>query len=249
MSSDSSPVCEGGTCELFGIFGIAVQVSIALWCISVLLFMWGMETPRRSFFTWCGDSSKQLIGAGWGHAMNVFLAMLFGLALEPVDSRNQCVWYLVVFMSDIIFVTLLCWAATVTLRPFFRDRCGIDIGEYEGNEDEGSQKGEASGTGAAPTGRWRMWAIQLVLWLSIVTIIKAFVTTAIYFSQGVFYSAVALFFRSLGMCGHQRAQLVTSVIVVPVLGDAFQFVVQDNFLKKKQEAKDTSSYRVVAVEQ
>ncbi|CAE8623110.1 unnamed protein product, partial [Polarella glacialis] len=73
-------------------------------------------SPRRSFLTWVGDMSKQMVGAGWGHCMNIATAVVFGVELESSAANNQCVWYLVGFLCDISFVTFLCWAVNAAIR-------------------------------------------------------------------------------------------------------------------------------------
>uniref|UniRef100_A0A7S0B832 Uncharacterized protein n=1 Tax=Pyrodinium bahamense TaxID=73915 RepID=A0A7S0B832_9DINO len=176
--------------------------------------------------------SKQLVGAGWGHFMNLFVAVLFGKALTTSEANNQCVWYLVGFMSDIVFVTFLCWAVTTAARPWIRKHCGIDIGDYEGasSSDDAGEKQQAERPALSP---WLMWCFQTAIWLAIMTLVKAVVSAGVYVAQDILYTGFALAFRAIGLCHHQNAQLVTSVIVVPIIGDAFQFAVQDGFLKKR----------------
>eukprot|EP00931_Biecheleriopsis_adriatica_P112932 TRINITY_DN87804_c0_g1_i1.p1 TRINITY_DN87804_c0_g1~~TRINITY_DN87804_c0_g1_i1.p1 ORF type:complete len:253 (+),score=35.12 TRINITY_DN87804_c0_g1_i1:31-759(+) len=220
--------CPGGTCELFGIFGILVQVLIGAWCLLTLLVLWRMETPRRPFMTWLGDMSKQMVGAGYGHFLNIFVALLFGEELESAASNNQCVWYLVGFLSDIFFCTFLCWVVTKAMRPVIKERCGIDIGDYDSNDnvDDGRQS-------IAP---WVMWCLQTGIWLGIMTAVKAVVSLGVYLAQGPLYGSLASAFHVVGLCHHQRAQLLVSVVFVPIIGDAFQFAVQDSFLKNTEAA-------------
>lgn len=233
------PACGGGSCELFGIFGIFVQCMIGVWCVVTLVVIWRCETPRRDFCTWLGDMSKQLVGAGWGHAMNIFLALLFGKAIDSAATNNQCVWYLIGFLSDIFCVTFLCWWVTSSLRPHIKERCGIDIGEYEGagpgDKAEGSQEDDTSVPSETGMTWWLMWFAQTGIWLLIMTSVKAVVSVVVYLLQDWFYTWLATAFRILNLCGHAEAQLVMSVIVIPVVGDAFQFAVQDTFLKRKME--------------
>lgn len=233
--------CPGGTCELFGLFGILVQGLIGAWCLVILLLLWYFEKPRRSFLTWFGDMSKQLVGAFWGHFMNVFLAMFLGNMLNESADNNQCVWYLVGFLSDIILVTFLCWIMTTLLRPLIKFRLGFDIGDYDG-AGSGSGFIEIGAEDARPRNgsHFLMWFGQTGLWVLIMTVVKLVVSIGVYFSQELLYTGVALLFRVGGLCHHQRAQLVTSVIIIPVIGDAFQFVMQDSFLKNRNRPHERS---------
>merc|ERR1719401_1263301 len=67
------------------------------------------------------------------------------------------------------------------------------------------------------------------------TSVKVVVSIGCFLAQDLLYTGLAWIFHVFGLCRHQRAQLLTSVILVPVVGDAFQFAVQDSFLKKKQQ--------------
>lgn len=223
-----------GKCELMGWFGIAVQSFIAVWCFLTLLFMWRIETHRRSCFTWFFDMSKQGAGAAWGHCMNVIWAILAGEAFKTGTHHNQCVWYLVGFCSDIIFCTFLSWAANAALRPIFLRRCKIDIGDYEGNSDNATA-GDSGMQGSGQSVSVGMWLCQTGIWLAILTVVKIVVSIGCWLGQDLLYTSIAGCFRALGLVGHDRAQLIASVIIVPIIGDAFQFAVQDTFLKRKQK--------------
>eukprot|EP00928_Gymnodinium_smaydae_P009779 TRINITY_DN13668_c0_g1_i1.p1 TRINITY_DN13668_c0_g1~~TRINITY_DN13668_c0_g1_i1.p1 ORF type:complete len:301 (-),score=66.62 TRINITY_DN13668_c0_g1_i1:159-1061(-) len=243
---DDGSACQGGTCELFGFFGICVQCFIGLWCVFTLAVMWRCEENPRSFLTWLADMSKQMVGAGWGHFMNVFVAVLFGKAMMDASQNNQCVWYLVGFLCDVLFVTFLCWAANVALRPVIRERCGIDIGDYEG--ESGSAAAESEGDVEDAEGKPKadlgclagrstifLWCLQTLIWLSIMTVVKATVSFGVYLASDQLYFAVSSAFDLIGLCGREKAQLIASVVVIPLIGDAFQFAVQDTFLKKGKD--------------
>merc|ERR1740121_1976359 len=251
MASDSiePPLCEGGSCQLFGLFGIAVQCFIGVWCVFTLFVIWRCENVevRRNFCTWMGDMSKQMLGAGWGHFMNVFFAIIFGEAVEESAFSNQCIWYLVGFLSDILIVTMLCWLVVSTLRPHIRKHCGIDIGEYEsggGNtapsreEEIFEPEKEEEGSGIP---FWMMWCAQVVIWVAILSVVKSTVFYVAYLAQDWIYTGIDAFFVWLNLCGHPRRQLLSSVIIIPVIGDAFQFIIQDNFLKKRTESDGSKS--------
>jgi len=243
MGLDTVAPCPGGSCKLFGPFGLLVQALIGVWCVLTLVVMWKLEKHPRPFLVWLGDMSKQMVGAGYGHFMNIFLAMLFGEALTDESTNNQCVWYLVAFLSDIIFVTALCWLATKAVRPLIQRHCGMDIGDYGGEEasnnddsSESSEDEQANCVKGCPP--WVVWCCQTGIWLAIMTAVKAVVTVGLYFGQGPLYASLAWIFSSTGLCGHHRRQLAVSVIVVPLIGDALQFAVQDGFLKKQEPASN-----------
>lgn len=222
------PVCAGASCELLGPFGIFVQCMIACWCVLTLFLMWCLEKPRRTCLTWFGDMSKQILGAGYSHCFNVMAAMVFGSALRSsLALNNQCVWYLVAFLTDIVLVTLLSWAVIIIIRPILKSKLGLDIGDYEGHTPECDLKTNKHMSPAT------VWVFQTFLWIIILTVVKIFVLAIVYFTQDVCYDFVAFLFRMSGLCDHLNGQLVTSVVIVPLVGDALQLIVQDGFLKKQ----------------
>lgn len=238
-------------CQLLGVFGWSVQFCIATWCVAVLVFMWRIESPRRPCYTWFLDCSKQMVGAGWGHFMNIFWALICGKVMKTDEHKDQCVWYLVGFVSDIIICTFLCWLANTLLRPVFVSTCGIDIGDYEGAPPEESQdkalvSDAAKNDSEEPGCPWRMWLIQTSIWLSIMTSIKVVVCVICYLLQDHFYTWIAMGFVYVGASHNAHAQLVISVIIVPVIGDALQFAVQDTFLKRNDKPPRLSQYDAYA---
>jgi len=241
MSSMGPPTCPGGSCQLFGVFGLFVQGLIGAWCFLTLVVLWRCEQPRRTFMTWLGDISKQMIGAGWSHIMNVFVALLLGEAVTAGATDNECVWYLLGFLGDVVFSTFLSWWAIKALRPVMRERFDIVIGDYDGGasidndtspSDAGCPNACASKSARHP---WWMWCVQTLIWLAIMTIIKVVVSVGVYSSKDILYTSLAWCFHLAGLCHHEHAQLITSIIIIPVIGDAFQFAVQDGFLKKAVE--------------
>eukprot|EP00927_Polykrikos_kofoidii_P041451 TRINITY_DN3533_c0_g2_i1.p1 TRINITY_DN3533_c0_g2~~TRINITY_DN3533_c0_g2_i1.p1 ORF type:complete len:300 (+),score=49.00 TRINITY_DN3533_c0_g2_i1:203-1102(+) len=244
----STQVCDGGPCELFSVFGIFVQAFIGFWCVFVLFVMWRLEEAgkRRSCMTWIGDMTKQMAGAGCMHFLNAFCAVLFGSSLASSSSlSNQCVWYLLVFVSDITLCILLSYLAVRTLRPILLERCDIDIGNYddagaaqplidEALETERSKATPLSARDGSALVSLGKWALQTAIWVVIVTVVKVVVFFVVFLTQEKLYNVVAWVFAHVGLCGHQNLQLIVSVVVVPVIGDALFFAAQDCFLKRRE---------------
>eukprot|EP00927_Polykrikos_kofoidii_P041450 TRINITY_DN3533_c0_g1_i1.p1 TRINITY_DN3533_c0_g1~~TRINITY_DN3533_c0_g1_i1.p1 ORF type:complete len:275 (+),score=49.87 TRINITY_DN3533_c0_g1_i1:38-826(+) len=229
-------VCDGGPCELFSFFGVLVQGFIGFWCVFVLFIMWRLEDAqmRRSCMTWIGDMTKQMAGAGCMHFLNAFCAVFFGSAVGSSSPlSNQCVWYLLVFVSDITLCIFFSYLAIRTLRPILLAHCDIDIGNYDDSPsfDEGTPPLVKS----LPTwGSFRKWVLQTAIWVLVVTVVKLLVFFIVFLTQDKLYNIVAWVFAHVGLCGHQHLQLIFSVVVVPVCGDALFFAAQDRFLKKRQ---------------
>lgn len=62
-------------CELFGTFGIIVQVILGVLSFSSLFAKRHYEYPKRSYRIFLLDISKQGAAAGWSHVLNLALAV------------------------------------------------------------------------------------------------------------------------------------------------------------------------------
>mmetsp|Transcript_56216 Transcript_56216/g.119675 ORF Transcript_56216/g.119675 Transcript_56216/m.119675 type:complete len:251 (-) Transcript_56216:29-781(-) len=214
------------SCQVLGDgFGVFVQFALATIVMSTLFTKWYFEDPRRQLKTFALDSSKQVVGAGAIHIMNMGCAVLFAKHMEhPAD---ECSWYWVNIMIDTTVGVLFCYAF-LKLTEYF---LGYDTGHY----------GKTGGTGIDwehDPDYWK-WAGQIVVWCFIVSTMKLFVVLAM--------MAAADFWVKLSMaCTHwianQRLRLIFVMIVTPTVMNIFQFCVQDSFLKyqmlKKSKAKD-----------
>merc|ERR1719159_1803018 len=58
-------------------FGFFVQGALFAVCCGSLLMKWYLENPRRKFKIFLLDSSKQIVGAGVIHCLNMLCAMIF----------------------------------------------------------------------------------------------------------------------------------------------------------------------------
>merc|ERR1719408_1238675 len=88
-------------------FGFIVQGLLFAVCVSSLLFKWYMETPRRLFKIFLLDSSKQIVGAGVIHCLNMLCAMLFS-TFEGAMA-DECAWYWINIMIDTTLGCVICW--------------------------------------------------------------------------------------------------------------------------------------------
>jgi len=62
-------------CELFGDFGIILQILLGILSFSSLFAKRAFEVPKRSYRIFLLDISKQGVSAGWNHMLNLFLAV------------------------------------------------------------------------------------------------------------------------------------------------------------------------------
>lgn len=69
-----SSISESTVCKVYDsddLFTLAVQMVLAFVAIASLYVKRLQEVPRRNFRTWFLDVSKQAIGAGYAHVLNM----------------------------------------------------------------------------------------------------------------------------------------------------------------------------------
>lgn len=91
-------------CELFGTFGVIVQVLLGILSFSSLFAKRHYEYPKRSYRIFLLDISKQGASAGWAHTLNLGLAVYLQL---KVNKGNGCEWYFINFICEIAFGLVL----------------------------------------------------------------------------------------------------------------------------------------------
>lgn len=251
------------SCSLLGPLGLAVQAGITAVCAAAMLSVWWLEKPRRSFATWAFDISKQVVGAAYGKCYNLAQAELFArlLHVDP-NHDDQCVWYLMGIATDCLVTTFLCWGANSLMRPILAERFDIDIGDYDGEvrvlpaettidsrlDSKGSDYRRLPDVGGllrtgnvfAVPGTLRPWLVQVCIWLGIITAVRLFVTSGLFFTQAFQYNLYAGVFTMLNLnCASLK--VVFAVLIFPAAGDTLQIIVQDHFLKKPKKNESAQS--------
>lgn len=205
-------------CTLFGVFGWLVQFLLAGLCL-LSLFCKAYsdkryrEHPRREFKIFILDISKQGFSAGLTHVINVMIAVLF----SQWEQDDPCVWYFINFCLDTtvgVVISLLMLEAVemVALKMSWQK---LRSGNYYDNESLEIDLGA--------------WAMQLMLWGSIVSFTKWLVLVVM-----TFYPAkLSLIGHAAlqGLAGNPELELFMVMVIVPTVLNCMQFWVQDNFLK------------------
>lgn len=256
----------GDGCNLLGPLGLFVQIAITGVCAAAMLAVWFMEVPRRPFTTWAFDVSKQVIGAAYGKVYNILQAEVFAhFLLRSPEQQDQCVWYLMGIATDCMLTTFLCWGANDALRPILLARCGIDIGDYDGEVPiiitptrrtrlSGGSSSYCHGllqTGCpamapGPAGRVRQWILQLGIWLVLLTTVRLVVSSWLFTFQAQLYAFYAGIFQVLHLKG-AASKTIFSVLVFPAFGDTLQILIQDRFLRKRQDLQISCGDDVVPI--
>lgn len=210
-------------CEvLSGFAGFSVQGALFAVSVSALLLKWKFEDPRRHLRIFFLDSSKQFVGAGVIHALNMICAVAF--AHLEASVADECAWYWVNIMIDTTFGVLVCWALLKLTESFF----GYDSGHYG--------KGASTGIDWEANPDYRKWLHQIMVWCGIVAVMKLVVVFIMY--------AFAPFWISVSVtCTHwissQNLRLLFVMLLTPTCMNMFQFLATDSFLKySRRKAKE-----------
>lgn len=212
-----------GECSLLpGVFGISVQLALAaLVCLVLLLKKKLEDRSRRTRRTWTSfflDCSKQLVGAGWVHLLNMASSMILGMR----QTMGQCEWYLVnIFVDD----TLGVFVEYLLLRRIIRllERIvGDGADEYRSGSYHSFPGGEF---------QFSRYMKQLVVWLVVVTLMKVLMLVLVVLLTDPLHRVTDFFlwplFRS------PVAELLVVMIITPFFLNALQFWVVDNFIQTK----------------
>lgn len=208
------------SCEVLGdVFSYVVQGSLCVIVVSTCLIKWRMETPRREFKVLLLDSSKQMVGSGMSHCMNIVTSMLFAMTQD--EKGDECGWYWVNLVLDTTFGLFVCyWLLRLTESVF-----GYDSGHY-------GVKGAETFYDGQQHPDYGKWAQQILAWCAIVGCMKL-VTVGILFAYPVPW--VWLGAKATTWITNTHWRLLFVMVFTPTVMNIFQFCVADTFLKSNVE--------------
>jgi hypothetical protein len=205
---------------LSGFSGIVVQALLFGVSVGSLLTKWWLEKPRRRFRIFFLDSSKQFLGAGVIHCLNLVCAVTFSHL--QASAADECAWYWINIMIDTTFGVGVCWMLLKATEQIF----GFDSGYYGKTASSGSDWEVSPQLGP--------WLAQISGWCVIVAVMKLTVVA-------LMYSFAPLWEQLSITCTHWitnlNLRLVFVMIVTPTCMNMFQFCLTDSFLKYKNLKK------------
>lgn len=210
-SHDDTETNESAECHLLGgFFASFVQACLGVLCISALIIKRHNEVPKRDWYVWFLDVTKQGMGASFGHFANIFLSMIIASILDHAD---ECQWYSLTFVVDSTIGTVL----NLTFLRLFGlcmqrlPQCTImNMGDY-----------------GDPPQLW-IYIPQLLVWLLIVSFVKALTVLAMIPCLEQLNSFVRYLFRVFD--GEPQLELVVVMIIIPTVLNTLQFWITDTFL-------------------
>mmetsp|Transcript_14417 Transcript_14417/g.2362 ORF Transcript_14417/g.2362 Transcript_14417/m.2362 type:complete len:91 (+) Transcript_14417:138-410(+) len=76
-----------------------------------------MEKNRRTWKIWFMDASKQAVGSGMLHVLNLGAAIIIGS-----NSSNPCIWYFINFTIDTLLGMVFCFLLLKLLEKCLQNR-------------------------------------------------------------------------------------------------------------------------------
>ncbi|CAK9046343.1 unnamed protein product [Durusdinium trenchii] len=199
-----------------GLQGLLVQLLLFGCCVGTLVAKKVCE-GERTWFQFGLDSSKQFIGAGWVHVLNLLCAEILG---SQMGDGDECEWYWLNIMLDttlgVLVEYLLLRVVADALNNLLESAEDFRTGSYwRGGEFQAI-----------------MYAKQLGMWLTIVTFMKLFMVVLMVLLAKPLTLAAR---ECLKPFMNPLLKLLVVMIVTPAVMNAFQLWVTDNFLKLGRE--------------
>ncbi|KAI9270448.1 vacuolar membrane protein-domain-containing protein [Phascolomyces articulosus] len=231
LVGDCSNSGDDEGCKLLDSFAIVVQVSLATTALLVLVYKRWRERPQRPVPIWALDVSKQFLGAGVIHFLNLAVSYLVG---RPINGpkTNLCVWYFLNVLVDTTIGVGILWFWLHSLQWFLARYLNvryIKSGEY----------------GPPPLRRRLLpWARQTGVFILSEALMKLCVL-------GLFCLCPFLFdvgnWALRWTRGNYRYQVVFVMFIFPCIMNAVQFWIVDTIVKVnptllRNDYSNTSKY-------
>lgn len=216
-----------------------MQMVLGILSFSSLLLKRRWEIPKRAWKIFLLDISKQAAQAFWAHTLNVILAVYLKLA---VNKGNGCEWYFVNFSSD-IFIVLALTLMIFQVVDWFATKYDILVlksGVYL-NMHDAQYIYRYTYKDLEKHINYKIYFLQLIVWLMIFTIAKLCVFWVVYENAEVLING-AIYILSV-FKGHANLELFFIMMIYPFILNCCQYWVQDHFLKGTEyieEAKRNS---------
>jgi len=211
---------------LAGPVGKGMQVILFCLSVAVLLFKYRRESGDRTASEFFMDSSKQLVGAGWIHVLNI----LFAKGLEAhFEAGDQCHWYWLNIVLDCTLGVAVEYVLMLFLTSFIQKMSPAQADDF----DTGDYKGKDGSCHAVK------YVKQILLWLVIVSLMKICMCAIMAIGHN---SLIGLAQALLSPFANDATlKLFVVMILTPVCMNAFQFWMVDNFIKRQGKGVDVSN--------
>ncbi|KAG2237341.1 hypothetical protein INT48_009074 [Thamnidium elegans] len=213
ITTDDLPL-NNESCELMDGFAIFIQLSLCFTALLTLIYKRSTETPQRPLQIWALDVSKQFIGAGMIHCINICISYA---ASKPGQGppTNLCTWYFLNVAIDTTLGVLLlwCWFNLIsTTLDVFNLNDGYRTGEY----------------GPPPFNRMLVpWIRQMSVFLLAELFAKFCLYIFLVNSPWLFWLGEIC----INWTRDEKSQVVFVMLIFPLIMNAIQFWLTDTILK------------------
>jgi len=208
-------------CELLsGFFGVLVQCLLFFTCIGILVIKKLFDRGERTWLEFSLDSSKQVLGAGWAHLLNLLSSMLLGFQFVG----SQCEWYWITILLDTTIGVAVEYGLLRLSMAALRRCCDASRaedfhqGDYYGPLPDGTLKIA-----------YRRFLKQIVLWLLIVSAMKILIILIMVISRLALMACAKMALYRFS----DNSKLIFVMVITPGVMNAFQMVVVDAFIRKR----------------
>eukprot|EP00397_Hematodinium_sp_SG-2012_P017985 GEMP01018406.1.p1 GENE.GEMP01018406.1~~GEMP01018406.1.p1 ORF type:complete len:263 (+),score=38.83 GEMP01018406.1:23-811(+) len=223
---------------LSGPFSYLMQGILLCLVVLTLVFKKIRENRKlKSQRTWrefALDASKQAIGSGWVHILN----LLFAMSLERrLQTGDECAWY---FINIVIDCTLGVFAAKLWLNLLLRIKNSTLSEERAADLEPGNYYDSAIDDEVKTINKGR-YIKQLAMWLVVVSLMKLSMLVVM-LTMCAPLQVISSFILQ-PVIGSPKLELIVVMCITPFLMNALQFWLFDNFLKKKEKPFDVLEAR------
>jgi len=209
-------------CKLLaGVQTYFIQFLLGFLSLSSLYVKRKLEYPQRQWTVFKYDVSKQIVGMGFAHLINISIAVMIR---KQYDMPDECRWYFLNFLIDVTIGILINYYLLETFKRLYKKYSWTSLtpGEYQPSNNCYNKS----------------FVLQLCNWLLIILISKALVLYLIIIPMRHTLDSFGKWF--LGPVSHNNSlELFIVMILLPLLFNLTQFWVQDNILKGRKHYIDT----------
>ncbi|KAI8362817.1 vacuolar membrane protein-domain-containing protein [Blakeslea trispora] len=220
----SFSIKDEDSCQLMDGFGLVIQLVLFLTVLITLIYKRAYESPQRPIQIWALDVSKQFIGAGMIHFINIGIS--YAAIVQSFRPQNSCVWYFLNLAIDTTLGVFILW-------------CWLQL-LYRALERLHVNCGGATGDYGPPPFRQRCsrWLRQMTVFLSAAILTKLCLCVFLMYSPWlVKLGELALSWTK----GRPRLQLVFVMLIFPLVMNALQFWLTDTILKVQHNLRPSNN--------
>jgi len=211
-------------CKLLeGTLTYFLQCILGIISLSSIYWKWVNEYPKRQIKVVIFDVSKQVIGMGFAHLLNISIALMMSKRFTITD---ECRWYFINFFVDVVFGVALNFLL-IKLSSYYITKYNLTYlktGEYSN----------------AVSYCNKSYMQQLLLWIFIILISKTILLVLIILPAHNILNDFGRWFLK-PVSNNTSTELAVVMVILPLILNIIQFWIQDNFLKGKKHYIDTCS--------